>query len=331
MMRPSPERAGDISVEGRGAGPQDWHLLELFSKFSFKKWQLYNYYERVKSRPEIYSQLACGELLFVHYKCPMEEKVQDLWSQHNYIQYILTGKKAFHTPGRSWLMKGGDAFFVKKGATIVEKFFDEQLCIITFFMPDTYLQSFMRESHSIGAVSPFLKPNNDLLIPLRVNSIMTAYFDSLIPYFYSEIKPTEDLLELKFRELLLNILNNPENKELKYYLLHLLSQQYDPLQQVMEANCLYHLSLQDYAKMLNLSLSSFKRHFISMYKTSPGRWLQEQKLNHACQLLMRTGKPINDIAFESGFENSTHFSHLFKKRFGLSPLKYRKETLTRVS
>lgn len=261
----------------------------------------------------------------------MEVKVQDLWSQHNYIQYILTGKKAFHTPGRSWLMKGGDAFFVKKGATIVEKFFDEQLCIITFFIPDTYLQSFMRESHTVRATAHLPEPKNESLIPLSVNSIMTAYFDSLIPYFYSDTKPTEDLLELKFRELLLNILNNPENRDLKNYLLLLLSQQYDPLQQVMEANCLYHLSLQDYAKMLNLSLSSFKRHFISVYKTTPGQWLQEQKLNHACQLLISTGKPINDIAFESGFENSTHFSHLFKKRFGLSPLKYRKETSSRVS
>ena len=255
----------------------------------------------------------------------MEEKMQDLWSQQNYIQYILTGKKAFHTPGCSWLMKGGDAFFVKKGATIVEKFFEEPLCIITFFIPDSYLQSFMREGHSVKATSALMKPKNQLLIPLRVNNIMTAYFDSLIPYFFSDTKPKEDLLELKFRELLLNILDNPENMDLQNYLLHLLSPQYDPLQQVMEANCLYNLSLEDYAKMLNLSLSSFKRHFISVYKTTPGHWLQEQKLNHAYKLLVTTDKPVTDISFESGFEDSTHFSHLFKKRFGLSPLKYRKE------
>ena len=286
---------------------------------------MFNYYERVKSRPGIYSQLTCRELLFVHYKCPMEDKMQDLWSQQNYIQYILTGKKAFHTPGRSWLMKSGDAFFVKKGATIVEKFFEDPLCIMTFFIPDSYIQSFMRDSHLVKGSSPLPKPNNDLLIPLRVNTIMTAYFDSLIPYFYSDAKPTEDLLELKFRELLLNILGNPENIELKNYLLHLLSPKYDPIHQVMESNCLYNLSLQDYAEMLNLSLSSFKRHFISVYKTTPGHWLQEQKLNHAHALLLSSDKPIADISFESGFENSTHFSHLFKKRFGVSPLKYRKE------
>jgi AraC-like DNA-binding protein len=185
----------------------------------------------------------------------------------------------------------------------------------------------MRENNSLRQPGQVQPPKNELLIPLRVNSIMTAYFDSLIPYFYSETKPSEELLELKFRELLLNILDNPENIELKNYLLHLLSPQHESFQQVMETNCVYNLSLPDYAKLLNLSLSSFKRHFISVYKTTPGHWLQEQKLNHAYHLLVSSDTPVTDISFESGFENSTHFSHLFKKRFGLSPIKYRKENI----
>lgn len=256
----------------------------------------------------------------------MEVNKQDSWSQHNYIQYVLSGKKAYHTPDRSWVVEQGDAFFVKKGAWIIEKFFDEPLCIMTFFIPDSYLQSFLLETSlkNSGQTRP---PKNELLIPLRVNSIMTAYFDSLIPYFYSKTKPSEDLLELKFRELLLNILDNPENDALKNYILHLPSSQYESFRRVMEANCLYNLSLEDYAKLLNMSLSSFKRHFISIYKDSPGRWLQDQKLNHARSLLLSSDKPVTDITFESGFENSTHFSHLFKKRFGLSPLKYRKENI----
>ena len=123
----------------------------------------------------------------------------------------------------------------------------------------------------------------------------------------------------------MTILTDPDNLDLKAYLQQLSSPRYDPFQQIMEANCLYNLSLEDYAKMLNLSLSSFKRHFFSVYKTSPGQWLQSQKLNNAYKLLLNTNKLITDISFESGFENSTHFSHLFKKRFGTSPLNYRKE------
>ena len=34
-----------------------------------------NYYERVKEKPEIFTQLTCKDLLFVHYKCPSIESL----------------------------------------------------------------------------------------------------------------------------------------------------------------------------------------------------------------------------------------------------------------
>jgi AraC-like DNA-binding protein len=255
----------------------------------------------------------------------MTARMWDSKSQYNYLQYLLSGKKAYHRPGRSWLFKAGDAFFVKRGACIIEKFFEEPLIIITFFIPDSYLQVFMRENRSLKTSFGLSQQNNDLIIPLHVNDIMSGYIESVLPYFYSENKPSEILLELKFREQLMNILTDPANQDLRTYLQQLSRPQHDSFQQIMEANCLYNLSLEDYAKMLNLSLSSFKRHFVSLYKTNPGQWLQTQKLNHAYNLLLNTNKAITDISFESGFENSTHFSHLFKKRFGASPLHYRKE------
>ncbi|HET9431427.1 MAG TPA: helix-turn-helix transcriptional regulator [Chitinophagaceae bacterium] len=286
---------------------------------------MFNYYEKVKSRPEVFNQLACKELLFVHYKCPMTARMWDAKTQYNYLQFLLSGKKRYHTPGRSWLFKSGDAFFVKKGACVIEKYFEEPLTILTFFIPDSYLQDFIRENSSLKNSSGLSKQNNDLIIPLHLNEIMGGFIESVIPYFYSENRPSESLLDLKFQEALMTILTDPHNLDFKTYLQQLNHPQYDPFQQIMEANCLYNLALEDYAKMLNLSLSSFKRQFVSGYKTSPGKWLQTQKLNNAYKLLLHTDKQITDISFESGFENSTHFSHLFKKRFGASPLNYRKE------
>ncbi|HEX8277871.1 MAG TPA: AraC family transcriptional regulator [Segetibacter sp.] len=97
----------------------------------------------------------------------------------------------------------------------------------------------------------------------------------------------------------------------------------DHLQEVMEENYHYNLSLPDFAKLCNRSLSSFKRDFYAVYKTNPGHWLLSKKLDHSHHLLTTTDKTVNEISVESGFENSTHFSKAFKKRFGLSPLHYR--------
>lgn len=282
-----------------------------------------NYYEIVKSRPDIFRQLACKELLFVHYDCPIEQTKMGKWSHHNYFMYFLTGKMAYHTPGRSWLLTRGSAVFVKKGACIMEKFFDDVPCIVTFFVPDNYLCAFLRDHISLIEKLELPAASAELILPVETNELLVSYIDSVIPYFYSEKKPSEDLLELKFRELLLHMITDCTNCDLIAYLKSLVQNQANSLQQIMEANCLFNLTLNDYSKLCNKSLSSFKRDFQTVYNTNPGLWVLNKKLDYAYQLLMSSDKSINDISFESGFENSTHFSKVFKNRFGMSPIKYR--------
>jgi AraC-like DNA-binding protein len=284
-----------------------------------------NYYEVVKARPDIFKQLACRELLFVHYNCPIEQTKMGKWSEHNYFMYFLTGKMAYHTPGRSWLLTKGSAVFIKKGACIIEKFFDETPCIVTFFVPDSFLKSFLRQHISLLQKAEPVA-NNDLVIPIESNQMLVAYIESVLPFFNSEKKPSEDLLELKFKELLLHMITDCANCDLTAYLSSLIPPHTDNIHDVMEANCLYNLSLNDYAKLCNRSLSSFKRDFQSAYNAKPGHWLLGKRLDYGHQLLLTTDKPVNEVSFESGFENSTHFSRVFKRRFGISPLQYRNKT-----
>jgi AraC family transcriptional regulator, exoenzyme S synthesis regulatory protein ExsA len=94
--------------------------------------------------------------------------------------------------------------------------------------------------------------------------------------------------------------------------------------EVMEANYMYNLPLEEYAKISNRSLATFKREFKSLFYTTPGKWLMAKRLDYAQLMLHTTRKNINEITFESGFENISHFSRVFKERFGASPLNFRK-------
>ena len=282
-----------------------------------------NYYQAARTNPAVFKQLFVKELLFVYYDCPLGSDRQDSWSQYNYILYVVTGKKMFYTPSRSWLLTSGTAVFVKKGACIIEKIHGEILCLMAFFIPDNYLRSFLSENRTLLTKGKNNKLEDDMVIPLEVNEMMQAYYESVIPYFHSPEKPSEDLLELKFRELLFNIIGNPANTELAGFLNKLVSEQANNIQPVIEANYCYNLTLNSYAKLCNRSLSSFKRDFYNVYGESPARWLLNKRLAHAQKLLCNSTKTIVDISFESGFENSTHFSHAFKNHFGIPPLKYR--------
>jgi AraC family transcriptional regulator, exoenzyme S synthesis regulatory protein ExsA len=97
------------------------------------------------------------------------------------------------------------------------------------------------------------------------------------------------------------------------------------LQRVMEENYCYNLRLEDFARLATRSLSAFKRDFFRVYKTTPGKWLIERRLDHALHLLTHTDKTVSETAFESGFESASHFSRVFRQRFGVSPVSMRRQ------
>jgi AraC-like DNA-binding protein len=103
------------------------------------------------------------------------------------------------------------------------------------------------------------------------------------------------LLELKFKELILTIADNPGNRELLSYFCSLLSQpQTALLQRVMEDNFCYNLKLENYAKLSNRSLSAFKRDFEKLFGATPGKWLLEKRLQYSLQLLMNRGRRVSE-------------------------------------
>ncbi len=87
----------------------------------------------------------------------------------------------------------------------------------------------------------------------------------------------------------------------------------------MEENFCYNLKLEGFAKLCARSLSAFKRDFQNIYKTTPAKWLLEKRLAYAHHLLSNSGRTVAEASFESGFENNSHFSREFSKRFGVTP------------
>lgn len=75
-----------------------------------------NLYETVRQHPEYFKQLQCKGLLFTQYDCPQQDAIQDLFSEHNYIAYVISGKRIFHLPGETYVMTAGKCVFAKKGA-----------------------------------------------------------------------------------------------------------------------------------------------------------------------------------------------------------------------
>ena len=276
-----------------------------------------NLYSNIKTSPDHYRQLNVGDSLITIYNCPLDTRHVDIWSQHNYIVYVMEGRKIWHTSHGSYDLEEGSCVLVKKGACIVEQFFDARFCLVLFFVTDEFICEVLKSK-----ATPIHKPgkNFDPIIPIDNSTAVRGFFHSMMPHFESGRNPDQSLLDLKFREIILTIADNPANAQLLSYFSSLLQEpQLVSMQRVMEDNFCYNLKLEEYARLSSRSLSAFKRDFQRLFTTTPGKWLMEKRLKHAYHLLTNMGKTVSETAFESGFENPSHFSRAFRQRFGKTP------------
>jgi AraC family transcriptional regulator, exoenzyme S synthesis regulatory protein ExsA len=278
---------------------------------------MYNLYETIKSDPGTFRQFTCRKNLISLYNCPLDKKLEDVWSHHNYIVYVVKGKKIWHTPHGSFELTQGSCFFVKKGAGILEQFFDVSFCVVMFFLPDDFITGVLKGTTLNKPSSGKMRHS---VAAIDVTPTVQSFFSSMITYFDRQQEPDSMLLELKFKELVLTIADNPRNSELLSYLTSLLQQpEAVSLERVMEENFCFNLKLEEFARLSNRSLSSFKRDFQKIYQTSPAKWLNQKRLQYAMHLLVNLNHTVSEAAFESGFEHPAHFSRCFRDRFGLPP------------
>nr|WP_321230994.1 AraC family transcriptional regulator [uncultured Psychroserpens sp.] len=285
-----------------------------------------NGYDIAKNNPT-FRKIEVSSLMFSEYRCMEEKSIFTAWSHLNYFIYVLEGKKKWRTLQHSYMAHANEVLFVKKGANIIHKFFDSDFCAMVIFIPDAYIKDFISQKPEIGSN---LKHNieSDSVIPLKLDRTLNTYFASMLEYFFNEEKPSKYLIEIKFQELLVNILSLSSNPEIGSHFKQIAQNLKPSIKNIMEANFIYNLSLDEFARLTHRSLSTFNRDFYTIYKTSPGKWLAKKRVLHAKKILESTQQKIYEVAFDCGFESPAHFTRVFKNENGITPLKFQKAQLS---
>lgn len=78
-----------------------------------------------------------------------------------------------------------------------------------------------------------------------------------------------------------------------------------------------------YAKVCNMSESSFYHLFRKAFNTTPTDYVNEIRLKVAENLLKETDYSLENISYLTGFQSPQYFSKIFRQKRGITPLKYR--------
>jgi AraC-like DNA-binding protein len=277
-----------------------------------------NMHDFVSNNNQLFKQFKVDELMFVEFECPPDKVPANNWWHHNFFAFVLSGETVMKTPRGEYNLKAGDCAFAKRGTILITSHSQEIFCELVVFVPDEFIRSVIRK-YNLPLVPADEAQPSDTLIQLVPDEVLVTYSHSLLAYFRQSTPPPASLLKLKFEELIVNILTNNNHMALRTYFSGLQSVTKPSIREIMEANFFTNLSLEEFAKLCARSLSAFKQEFKTLYQTTPGKWLQEKRLEYARYLLETTDNTIEEICMETGFENRSHFIRVFKSKYGLPP------------
>jgi AraC-like DNA-binding protein len=273
----------------------------------------------------IFKQFKVNDLLFLEYKCVADQSAVKVWSKYNYFLYVVRGKKMWQSARAKYCVREGEAIFVKKGANVIHQFFEEGFCSLMIFVPDDFISNVVKESSA--SISKCTVEDTDTVSYVYLDEVLSAYFPSVLSYFAKEKPPPGNLLEIKFKELILDLLLSPPNEPLCSYFKSLCDRSKTSIREIMQSNFIYNMKLEEFAYLSGRSITSFKKDFVNTFNCTPGKWLLKRRLEHAKYLLEVTDKNINELMFETGFENASHFIKVFKQTYGLTPLQFKKSII----
>lgn len=267
------------------------------------------------------------EIYFDDKKIPQDIFLYDFTMTNNVIKskvnlgmhmfsFLHVGKKQVHFAGTSVAVNKDQSLLLKKGNWLWTELLDTEAiyyCKLLFFS-ETKLKEFL-EKH-IGNIAvvdeeiPFFLIKNDTYITSYLNSLSTI---SVAPAIFME-----NLLSIKFEELMLYLLQK-YGKSFELYLHALIATETSPFKKIIESKIHSNLKLEEIAFLCNMSLSTFKRQFIKEYHESPGKWFHNKRLQNAKKLLEEGICKPSEIYLEYGYNNLSNFSTAFKNKFGISP------------
>ncbi len=270
-----------------------------------------------------------GKVVISHFTfTPPLIAIADLDNMACFIFPINTQGNLYRADGRTEvtssqgvLMKCGT--YVNKWESIAEQKVSE---VVILRLHPEVMQKILESTNVSTIENKQVSGPTNAVVELDV--LLSKYLESLFFYFENQELATEELIRLKIKELTLLLINSRNPNPIIELLSSLFQKEKHTLKQLVDANLLEDLSLDEMAAIANMSPSTFKRKFKIEFNITFSKYITSKRLERACDLLIRKSKStISEIAYDCGFNDPAYFTKSFKKHYEKSPTTYREERL----
>lgn len=229
------------------------------------------------------------------------------------LRYTLSGEGVLEYEGRKYVLKEGEGYFISSQKTHV---YYARPCgwkSTVLHVNGSLCRDFFETWSSRGNY----KFDRDSCPSFEMMQYQLLYATQKV-YPYQEYR-INCLLDLLLSELLSSTANmsntaKSSNAEVITALLDYIHTHFSE-----------ELVFENLAKKFGMSRTTLFESFRCYTGFSPGKYLLHVRIKQARILLKTSTASIEEIATSVGFKDAGHFSQMFKKEVGITPLKYRKE------
>lgn len=152
---------------------------------------------------------------------------------------------------------------------------------------------------------------------------LNKFIEGLYFYFDNPALVSDELLELKIKELILLLVQTKNAESIISLFTDLFTPRDQSVKEIVHDHLFSNLSIEDLASLSNLSVSTFNRTFQTIFNDTPANYIKRKRLERAKDLLAMSTLTISEIAFQTCFSDVAHFSRSFRELYHCSPSAYR--------
>jgi AraC-like DNA-binding protein len=247
----------------------------------------------------------------------------------NLVSFLEEGEKIVHyAEHKKTITKTHFAILSAGNCLMTEKLpVDNSYRSTMLFFDNAALNEFfIKYGSMVNKISSRTIKTNRPLLVFEKDDFIQNYIDSLKIIQSKPLDFSQKLLQLKFEELMLHLLEKYPDEMLSFQAEK--QEEYGDfkIRKAVELNITNNLTLQELAFLCNTSISTFKRKFIKLYNTTPSQFFLRQRLKMAQTLLVHNKNP-SEVYYKVGYESHSSFSQAFKQAFGITPKQFQQQNL----
>ncbi len=248
------------------------------------------------------------------------------WHIEQEIIIILSGKLELTLDGKEYTAEEGDIFFINDGVVHSAVPHDAVYESIVFDM-----RCLLSRNQVCNALVTNIIDHRDVIMPVMPHSEeIKSISERLVSAVSDEERGSELLVQGLITEFLGFIIKHKLFTDEKIADKRSTGQLV-PFKRVVsyiEQNYAQKIMLADLAKTAGMTPKYFCSFFYGMTRKTPIEYVNNYRIERACEQLLSTEMSITDIGLNCGFNEISYFIKTFRKAIGTTPHQYRKKART---